>query len=165
LGSIYKADGNVWVGWPGLFVDDPAEQADVTERLKADSMAPVFLTEAEIRDFYEGFSNSTLWPTFHYFPQFATYEDAHWAAYVAANEKFCEAVLALAGPDDTIWVQDYQLLLLPEMLRKVRPQATIGFRFRRSSCCGCCPGATSCCAACLGPTSLGFTRSATCGTS
>ena len=97
LGSIYRADGNVWVGWPGLFVDDAAEQATVTERLRADSMAPVFLTEAEIRDYYEGFSNSTLWPTFHYFTQFATYDDKHWQAYVAANEKFCEAVLALAG--------------------------------------------------------------------
>jgi len=127
LGSIYQADGNVWVGWPGLFVDDPAEQAQVTQQLQADSMAPVFLTEAEIRDYYEGFSNSTLWPTFHYFSQFATYEDAHWQAYVAANEKFCEAVLAQAGPDDTIWVHDYQLLLLPEMLRRARPQATIGF--------------------------------------
>ena len=90
-------------------------------------MAPVFLTEAEIRDYYEGFSNSTLWPTFHYFTQFATYDDAHWEAYVAVNEKFCEAVLALAGPEDTIWVHDYQLLLLPELLRRARPKATIGF--------------------------------------
>ncbi|MBW3127822.1 bifunctional alpha,alpha-trehalose-phosphate synthase (UDP-forming)/trehalose-phosphatase [Hymenobacter profundi] len=127
LGSIYRAKGNVWVGWPGLSVDDPAEQDHVREQLSADSMAPVFLTEAEIRDFYEGFSNSTLWPTFHYFPQYATYEQAHWDAYVAVNEKFCQAVLALAGPDDTIWVHDYQLLLLPEMLRRERPEATIGF--------------------------------------
>ncbi|WP_308461653.1 trehalose-6-phosphate synthase [Hymenobacter sp. NBH84] len=127
LGSIYRAEGNVWVGWPGLSVDDPAEQDHVREQLSADSMAPVFLTEAEIRDFYEGFSNSTLWPTFHYFPQYATYEQAHWDAYVAVNEKFCQAVLALAGPDDTIWVHDYQLLLLPEMLRRERPEATIGF--------------------------------------
>ncbi|MBO2011292.1 bifunctional alpha,alpha-trehalose-phosphate synthase (UDP-forming)/trehalose-phosphatase [Hymenobacter negativus] len=127
LGSIYRADGNVWVGWPGLFVDDPAEQAHVTEQLQADSMAPVFLTEAEIRDFYEGFSNGTLWPTFHYFSEFSLYEQAHWEAYVAVNEKFCQAVLALAGPEDTIWVHDYQLLLLPEMLRRERPEATIGF--------------------------------------
>jgi trehalose 6-phosphate synthase/phosphatase len=127
LGSIYRADDNVWVGWPGLFVDDPAEQAHVTEQLHADSMAPVFLTEAEIHDFYEGFSNGTLWPTFHYFSEFATYEQTHWEAYVRVNEKFCEAVLALAGPDDTIWMHDYQLLLLPEMLRKVRPEASIGF--------------------------------------
>ncbi|SNR59282.1 bifunctional alpha,alpha-trehalose-phosphate synthase (UDP-forming)/trehalose-phosphatase [Hymenobacter mucosus] len=127
LGSIYREKGNVWVGWPGLFVEDPAEEQHITEQLQQDSMAPVFLTEAEIRDFYEGFSNSTLWPTFHYFSQYATYEQAHWEAYVAVNEKFCQAVLALAGPDDTIWVHDYQLLLLPEMLRRARPECTIGF--------------------------------------
>ena len=127
LGSIYRADGNVWVGWPGLPVDDPAEQAQVTERLQADSMAPVFLSEAEIHAFYEGFSNGTLWPTFHYFSELATHEPSHWQAYQAVNEKFCQAVLALAGPEDTIWVHDYQLLLLPEMLRRERPEATIGF--------------------------------------
>ncbi|RPD48006.1 bifunctional alpha,alpha-trehalose-phosphate synthase (UDP-forming)/trehalose-phosphatase [Hymenobacter sediminis] len=127
LGSIYRQDGNVWVGWPGLFVEEESEEQHIEKELSADSMAPVFLTESEIRDFYEGFSNSTLWPTFHYFPQYATYEQAHWEAYVAVNEKFCRAVLELAGPEDTIWVHDYQLLLLPEMLRKARPDCTIGF--------------------------------------
>ena len=127
LGSIYRQDGNAWVGWPGLFLEDAAEEDYITEALRADSMAPVFLTEAEIQDYYEGFSNSTLWPTFHYFPQFATYESAHWAAYVTVNEKFCQAVLAQAGPEDTIWVHDYQLLLLPAMLRRARPDCTIGF--------------------------------------
>ncbi|SHK67210.1 bifunctional alpha,alpha-trehalose-phosphate synthase (UDP-forming)/trehalose-phosphatase [Hymenobacter psychrotolerans] len=127
LGSIYQQDGNVWVGWPGLFVEDAAEEEYVRGQLRHDSMVPVFLTEAEIRDFYEGFSNSTLWPTFHYFTQYATYEQEHWDAYVAVNEKFCRAVLAQAGPEDTIWVHDYQLLLLPEMLRRERPDATIGF--------------------------------------
>jgi trehalose 6-phosphate synthase/phosphatase len=117
----------VWVGWPGLFVEDPSEQQQVMERLQADSMAPVFLTESEIRDYYEGFSNGTLWPTFHYFSEYALYEQTHWEAYVAANKKFCRAVLELAGPDDTIWVHDYQLLLLPEMIRRERPKATIGF--------------------------------------
>ncbi|WP_426491718.1 bifunctional alpha,alpha-trehalose-phosphate synthase (UDP-forming)/trehalose-phosphatase [Hymenobacter sp. 102] len=127
LGSIYRQEGNVWVGWPGLFVEDAAEEEYVCEQLRQDSMVPVFLTEAEIRDFYEGFSNSTLWPTFHYFTQYATYEQAHWDAYVAVNQKFCRAVLELAGPEDTIWVHDYQLLLLPQLLREARPNATIGF--------------------------------------
>ncbi len=127
LGSIYKQGDNVWIGWPGLFVEDAAEEDYIRQELRADNMAPVFLTEAEIRDFYEGFSNSTLWPTFHYFSEFATYEQTHWEAYVAVNEKFCAAVLAQAGPEDTIWVQDYQLLLLPAMLREARPEASIGF--------------------------------------
>lgn len=127
LGSIYKQGDNVWIGWPGLFLEDAAEEDYIRQKLRADNMAPVVLTEAEIRDFYEGFSNSTLWPTFHYFSEFATYEQAHWEAYVAVNEKFCAAVLAQAGPEDTIWVQDYQLLLLPALLREARPEASIGF--------------------------------------
>nr|WP_317206585.1 trehalose-6-phosphate synthase [Hymenobacter translucens] len=55
------------------------------------------------------------------------HEDELWDAFGAANEKFCQAVLAVAGPDDTIWVHSFQLLLLPEMLRRARPPATIGF--------------------------------------
>ncbi|WP_151086171.1 bifunctional alpha,alpha-trehalose-phosphate synthase (UDP-forming)/trehalose-phosphatase [Hymenobacter baengnokdamensis] len=127
LGSIYRQGDNLWVGWPGLFGQDEGEETHIREELRADNMAPVFLTEAEIHDFYEGFSNSTLWPTFHYFSEFATYQQAHWDAYVAVNQKFCAAVLAEAGPDDTIWVHDYQLLLLPELLRQARPEASIGF--------------------------------------
>ena len=127
LGSVYKAGRNLWIGWPGLFVEDVAEEAYIRTELAQNHMAPVFLTEGEIRDYYEGFSNSTLWPTFHYFSEFSKYEQAHWEAYVAVNEKFCRAVLAEAGPDDCIWIHDYQLLLLPALLRQARPEATIGF--------------------------------------
>jgi trehalose 6-phosphate synthase/phosphatase len=127
LGSIYRQDDNLWIGWPGLFVQDEAEENHIRTELADDNMAPVFLTEDEIHNFYEGFSNSTLWPTFHYFSELATYEQTHWDAYVTVNEKFCEAVLAQTGPEDTIWVHDYQLLLLPELLRRARPEASIGF--------------------------------------
>ncbi|MBC6989539.1 bifunctional alpha,alpha-trehalose-phosphate synthase (UDP-forming)/trehalose-phosphatase [Hymenobacter sp. BT491] len=127
LGSIYKSDDNVWVGWPGLSIEGEDEQQHVVEQLHADSMRPVFLTDAEIKGFYEGFSNETLWPTFHYFSQYAVYDLTQWETYRAVNEKFCHAVLELAGPDDTIWVHDYQLLLLPQMLRKARPESSIGF--------------------------------------
>ncbi|WP_400193006.1 bifunctional alpha,alpha-trehalose-phosphate synthase (UDP-forming)/trehalose-phosphatase [Hymenobacter sp. B81] len=127
LGAVYRQGDNLWVGWPGTFLQDEAEQAHVTEQLQADHMRPVFLTEDEIRDYYEGFSNETLWPTFHYFPQHAVYEPRLWQAYQAVNQKFCEAVLAVARPDDTIWVHDYQLLLLPQLLREALPGASIGF--------------------------------------
>ncbi|KUG05818.1 bifunctional alpha,alpha-trehalose-phosphate synthase (UDP-forming)/trehalose-phosphatase [Solirubrum puertoriconensis] len=127
LGSVYQQDDNVWVGWPGLYLDSEDEERHVTEQLRPDSMAPVFLTEDEIRDYYEGFSNETLWPTFHYFAQYAVFNPTYWQAYEAVNRKFCEAVAAQAGPDDTIWIQDYQLLLLPGMLRQALPNATIGF--------------------------------------
>lgn len=127
LGSIYRRGENVWVGWPGQYLDSPEEEQRVTEQLTRDHMQPVFLTEQEIKDFYEGFSNETLWPTFHYFAQYAQFEPRNWEAYEAVNRKFCDAVAALAGPEDTIWVHDYQLLLLPGMLREQLPEATIGF--------------------------------------
>lgn len=126
-GAKYSARNHLWVGWPGFWSDDQAEQEQITEKLRAESMAPVFLSEAEIRDYDEGFSNGTLWPMFHYFAQYAAFDHGQWAAYVAANEKFCAAVLALAEPDDQIWVHDYQLLLLPQLLRQARPEATISF--------------------------------------
>ncbi|WP_210487964.1 bifunctional alpha,alpha-trehalose-phosphate synthase (UDP-forming)/trehalose-phosphatase [Rufibacter aurantiacus] len=127
LGSIYKTDDNIWIGWPGTFFNDEAEQEQVTRDLSEQSMHPVFLTEAEIRDFYEGFSNETLWPSFHYFSQYAVYDDSFWEAYQQVNRKFCQAVMERAEPGDTIWVHDYQLLLLPQMVRKEVPESTIGF--------------------------------------
>ncbi|RNI29839.1 bifunctional alpha,alpha-trehalose-phosphate synthase (UDP-forming)/trehalose-phosphatase [Rufibacter immobilis] len=127
LGSIYKQDDNIWIGWPGTYFEDEAEQQQVTQDLAKQSMHPVFLTESEIRDFYEGFSNETLWPTFHYFSQYAIYDDSFWNAYQQVNQKFCQAVMERAEPGDTIWVHDYQLLLLPAMLRSQIEDSSIGF--------------------------------------
>lgn len=127
LGSVYKQDGNIWIGWPGLYLEDEAEAQQVIQTLEQESMLPVFLTEAEIREYYEGFSNETLWPTFHYFSQYAQYEPTHWEAYVQVNQKFCDQVVASARPGDTIWVHDYQLLLLPLLVRQQIPDITIGF--------------------------------------
>lgn len=127
LGSIYKQGDNLWIGWPGMVVDDKKKQEQISKDLRPESMQPVFLTENEIKEFYEGFSNETLWPTFHYFSQYAIYNQQLWETYVEVNQKYCEAVVAQAGPEDTIWVHDYQLLLLPSMLREKLPNSTIGF--------------------------------------
>lgn len=127
LGSIYKYGDIVWIGWPGTFLDDDSEKKFVVKELGKDSMYPVFLTKAEIRDFYEGFSNATLWPTFHYFNQYAVYSPAFWEAYQRVNAKFCDAALDIVESGDTIWVHDYQLLLLPQMLREKTNDCLIGF--------------------------------------
>ncbi|GAB2546722.1 bifunctional alpha,alpha-trehalose-phosphate synthase (UDP-forming)/trehalose-phosphatase [Rufibacter soli] len=127
LGSIYKQGDNLWIGWPGIYFENEAEEKQVHDDLSKQSMLPVFLTETEIRDYYEGFSNETLWPTFHYFSQYAVYEDAFWQAYQTVNQKFCAAVMEAAEPGDTIWIHDYQLLLLPALLREELPQSSIGF--------------------------------------
>ena len=127
LSSVYRQGNNLWVGWPGLANENIPNQQSIINDLQKDHMAPVFLTKGEVHDFYEGFSNSTLWPLYHYFTEFAEYNEELWEAYKQVNEKYCEIIAQVAGPDDVIWVQDYQLLLLPEMLRERLPQATIGF--------------------------------------
>ena len=127
LGSIYKEGDNIWIGWPGNTVDEPEQRAEILLELHALKMAPVFLTQEDVEQFYEGFSNETLWPAFHYFTQYMVYNPEHWDAYYRVNQMFCEAILKKANPDDTIWVHDYQLMLLPQMLREALPDATIGF--------------------------------------
>ncbi len=127
LNSIFSEDKNsVWIGWPGL--DVPKEkEADITAGLKEQKLLPVFLSAEEITQFYEGFSNEILWPVFHYVPTYANYETSYWNYYQQVNKKFCEAVMQIAEPDDIIWIHDYQLLLLPSLLRKHAPEFTIGF--------------------------------------
>lgn len=127
LGSIYKEGENIWIGWPGNTVEDSEQKDEIIQRLSELKMAPVFLSKADVEEFYEGFSNETLWPAFHYFTQYMVYNPNHWEAYVRVNQKFCDAILKKAGADDTIWVHDYQLMLLPQMLREALPNATIAF--------------------------------------
>ena len=127
LGSIYKDGDNIWIGWPGLAVSKTDHQKEITKKLKTGSMKPVFLTNTEIEEFYEGFSNETLWPNFHYFNQYIVFDDDMWRAYQKVNRKFARAIAEVLEPEDTIWVHDYQLLLLPEMLREFAPKASIGF--------------------------------------
>jgi len=126
LGSVYKEGNNIWIGWCGLDVPK-ADETNIKEKLSKENLAPVFLTEEEIHLYYEGFSNETLWPIFHYMSTYAQYEQSYWDSYQSVNEKFKVAVLAVAEPDDIIWIHDYQLLLLPGLLREQLPDATIGF--------------------------------------
>jgi trehalose 6-phosphate synthase/phosphatase len=127
LGSIYKEGGNLWIGWPGTEVEEN-EQPEVAALLLQSSLIPVYLSAEEIAEFYEGFSNSILWPIFHYYASsHANYKASNWEYYTAVNRKFCEAALQVIEPGDTIWIHDYQLLLLPAMLRELLPESTIGF--------------------------------------
>lgn len=127
LGSIYKEGNNLWIGWPGMVTSRKDEKAEITQGLMKESMSPVFLTDEDIRDFYEGFSNETLWPNFHYFNQYAVYEPKLWEAYKRVNRKFADEVIKKADPGDTLWIHDYQLMLVPDMIRRQYPDVSIGF--------------------------------------
>lgn len=88
---------------------------------------PVFLNKRRYEFYYNGFSNSVIWPLFHYFPSFVDYNAAYYAAYMEANEIFAEALLSVLKREDTIWIHDYHLLPLAAMLRDRMPGLTIGF--------------------------------------
>ncbi len=127
LASIHAEGQNQWIGWPGVSLEPGQQREHFTALLNQRRLIPIFLDEEEINGFYEGFSNEVLWPVFHYMPNYAHYTLHNWEIYRAVNRRFCDLVLEHAAPDDTIWVHDYQLLLLPGMLRAALPDATIGF--------------------------------------
>ncbi|MEO8582624.1 MAG: bifunctional alpha,alpha-trehalose-phosphate synthase (UDP-forming)/trehalose-phosphatase [Flavitalea sp.] len=127
LGSIYQQSGNVWVGWPGMDVTDADARKKITEELDEKNLKPVFLTQDQINNYYEGFSNEMLWPVFHYMPTYARYQQAYWDCYLKVNQKFRDAVIDIAEAGDVIWIHDYQLLLLPGLIRAVLPDITIGY--------------------------------------
>jgi len=127
LGSIYKDGKNIWIGWPGKYIKRESDRQKITAELETENMIPVFLSKKLIEDFYEGFSNDCIWPIFHYFLQYANFSHEYYHAYEKANKLFCDTVLKFMEPDDIIWIHDYQLLLLPQMIRNKHPHAKIGY--------------------------------------
>lgn len=127
LGSVYKVNNNIWIGWPGLDIQDENKKTEIKSTLKKENLFPVFLNEEEIQNYYEGFSNEVLWPVFHYMTTYAQFEQEYWDYYKKVNEKFRDAVLENISPGDTVWIQDYQLLLLPKLIRDCISEVSIGF--------------------------------------
>jgi trehalose 6-phosphate synthase/phosphatase len=116
-----------WIGWPGAYAETSEEQEKITQHLDTFKFHPVFLTEEHIQNYYEGYSNSTLWPLCHYFYAFVEYENKYWESYKEVNEMFCQTAIPFIEPGDIVWVQDYQLMLLPQLLRKAVPDISIGY--------------------------------------
>ncbi len=124
-----KDDNMVWVGWCGMPSDDLSakDKQAIRDEFAKYSSVPVFLTKAQISLFYEGYSNDTLWPLFHYFQSSSRYVDEYWTAYEEVNRLFAAATHQVAQATARVWVHDYQLMLLPGLLRHDMPRSTIGF--------------------------------------
>ncbi len=117
----------VWLGWPGASVAPEHEAAVRAYAEKEFKAVPVFLPQENMDRFYHGFCNKTLWPLFHYFPYLTLYEEDYWEEYKQVNRIFAEAVLKVVRPDDLLWVHDYQLMLVPGLVRERLPDLPIGF--------------------------------------
>ncbi len=127
LGSLDDFEEKHWIGWPGIFLDNETEKKEVIAGLLSQKLHPIFLTEDQIHDYYEGYSNSTLWPLCHYFYAYIQYEYKYWESYRQVNRLFCEEAVKFLKPGDVVWVHDYQLMLLPAMLREKIQGLSIGF--------------------------------------
>ncbi|MBK8806574.1 MAG: bifunctional alpha,alpha-trehalose-phosphate synthase (UDP-forming)/trehalose-phosphatase [Bacteroidales bacterium] len=127
--SVYKKLGGYWIGWSGIAHETISadESNTIDDLLKKEFCLSVPLSSDEINLYYEGFSNNTIWPLFHYFTQHATYKHDDWDAYVRVNQKFADYALSVCNDDDTIWIHDYQLLLVPGMIKKANPNISIGY--------------------------------------
>ncbi len=116
-----------WIGWPGGAVEPDRQPKIEKTLLDEHGCIPVFLTKEEADAHYEGFSNSSVWPLLHYMPNYLRYEPAWWDEYHRVNQRFANKVLATAQDGDLVWVHDYQLLLVPAMLKAARPDLRVGF--------------------------------------
>ncbi len=122
LEPVMRENSGAWIGWPG-------DTGDVAEPFEDEglTLVPVALSEAEVAEFYEGFSNDTLWPLYHDLVAKPSFHREWWESYVRVNQRFADAAAKFAAKEATVWVQDYQLQLVPAMLRELRPDLRIGF--------------------------------------
>lgn len=125
LEPVMRVHDGAWIGWPGGAQEDD----DDLEPFVEDGMqlVPVPLSAQEVEEFYEGFSNGTLWPLYHDVVAKPLFKREWWEAYRKVNQRFAERAAAVAAPGAMVWVHDYQLQLVPQMLRELRPDLRIGF--------------------------------------
>jgi trehalose 6-phosphate synthase/phosphatase len=124
LEPLLARHGGTWVGWPGLpfGADERLPEIDAPYRLM-----PVPLSEQDVRGYYHGFANGTLWPLFHCFPQRTRFDARAWRTYQRINERFARVAAAASSDDQLIWLHDYQVMLAPLSLRERRPAARLAF--------------------------------------
>jgi trehalose 6-phosphate synthase/phosphatase len=125
--SFFQSTDKIqWIG----FTENTREELE-GQSLANDSFQahPVFIPDDVNENYYEGFCNNLIWPLCHYFPSLARFDDVYFDAYITANDLFFEKLEEIIQPGDVIWVQDYQLMLLPDLIRQKYPQNKIGFFF------------------------------------
>jgi trehalose 6-phosphate synthase/phosphatase len=129
LDPVLRERSGLWVGWPGEapVERDESYEAVLRRWLGDHHCAAVDLPTDILRGFYDGYANQTLWPLFHQFSSRLEFDPSHWDAYVRANALFRDAVLEHLQPGDVVWIHDYHLMLLPQLLREAVPNTKIAY--------------------------------------
>ncbi|MFX1239121.1 MAG: bifunctional alpha,alpha-trehalose-phosphate synthase (UDP-forming)/trehalose-phosphatase, partial [Promethearchaeota archaeon] len=130
LRSFQNKYNVLWIGWPGIDMDrlNDEEKNEIKTKLRDElDCYPISLTKEDIKYYYAGFCNTTIWPLFHYFIQYADYNNEFWKFYKSVNKKFFEKTIEILKPSDVVWIQDYHLLLLPKLIKTRFPEINIGF--------------------------------------
>src|SRR3712207_2184403 len=118
----HEQSGGLWIGWSGASQElSPEQQSSLDEKLAEQRLVPVPLTADQVSRYYEKFSNGVLWPLFHYLLDQVPLGPSDWDTYVEVNEQFARVIAEQYQPSDLVWVHDYQLLLVPAMLRRRIP--------------------------------------------
>ncbi len=128
LSGYHSRSGSVWIGWPGeTWRLNPEQLGDMRAQLADLRAVPIELTAAEVQRYYDGFSNGVLWPLFHYDMNRLPMNAEGWSTYKRVNQRFADAIVKQYRSGDLIWIHDYQLALVPDMVRRQLPDAAIGF--------------------------------------
>jgi trehalose 6-phosphate synthase/phosphatase len=128
LGAMHEHSQGLWIGWSGLTGEASGAEAEALDaRYRELRVVPVALSEDEVERYYEGYCNGLLWPLFHSFLGQLPLDVPDWPSYEATNARFAEAIVAHYREGDLLWVHDYQLMLVPRMVRDRIPNARIGF--------------------------------------
>jgi trehalose 6-phosphate synthase/phosphatase len=125
LRGVQERSRGLWIGWSGVTAGEPDIRRNIEEQLAEVGAVAVPFDEEEIDGFYRRYANGVLWPVLHGFP--ARSELGAWEAYVCANQRYADAVARHAKPGDRVWIHDYHLMLVPELLRRRRRDVRIGF--------------------------------------
>ncbi|MFH0757555.1 MAG: bifunctional alpha,alpha-trehalose-phosphate synthase (UDP-forming)/trehalose-phosphatase [Bacteroidota bacterium] len=131
LQNFYESFHPIWVGLTEFENHDftPKEMKSLEQSLKPFNCVPIFPRSRDRNLYFHGFVRNTLWPLFHYFTENVTYSEISWKAYVKINRLYAEKILPLIKDGDIIWIHDYHLMLLPEMIRSQKPGVSIGLFF------------------------------------
>jgi trehalose 6-phosphate synthase/phosphatase len=124
LQPVHTQDHSLWIGVAGqVDLKDPS----ILDQLAQNAFCPVDVPDDLYALYYNDLSNGALWPLFHYFPTYAKFSLDAWEGYRKVNQIFCDRICEIVEPEDIVWIHDYQLMLLPEMLRQARPDLQIGY--------------------------------------